>query len=87
MGARGGGGAPAALPPTLQLAASLPEHGRGRPSKRKEIRDDVRAHAGRHGKLVVTWDETEISGRCCCGFTWLERCPSRRGIRDYSRCR
>ena len=44
MGVRGGA-APAALPPTLQLAASLPEHGHGRPVKRKEIRDDVRAHA------------------------------------------
>ena len=44
MGVRGSA-APAALPPTLQLAASLPEHGRGRPVKRKEIRDDVHAHA------------------------------------------
>lgn len=39
MGARA---PPPVLPPTLQLAASLPEHGRGRPVKRREIRDDVR---------------------------------------------
>lgn len=30
-----------AVPPTLKLAASLPEHGRGRPTKQKELKDDV----------------------------------------------
>jgi len=30
-----------AVPPTLKLAASLPEHGRGRPSKKMELKDDV----------------------------------------------
>ena len=34
-----GPGAP--LPPTLKLAASLPEHGKGKPAKRKEMQDDV----------------------------------------------
>ncbi len=34
--------APAALPPTLQLAAALSEHGRGRPVKGRAMRDDVR---------------------------------------------
>jgi hypothetical protein len=29
------------LPPTLRLAAALPEHGKGRPAKRKEMRDEV----------------------------------------------
>ena len=29
------------VPPTLKLAASLPEHGRGKPSKRKELKQDV----------------------------------------------
>ncbi|KAK9841014.1 hypothetical protein WJX81_005502 [Elliptochloris bilobata] len=39
----------AALPPTLQLAASLPEHGRGRPVKRREIRDDIKAASRQAG--------------------------------------
>ncbi len=30
-----------ALPPTLKLAASLPQHGKGRPVKRKELKYDV----------------------------------------------
>ena len=29
------------VPPTLKLAASLPEHGRGKPTKRKELKQDV----------------------------------------------
>ncbi len=35
-------GGPVALPPTLKLAAALPAHGKGKPSKRQEIQDDVR---------------------------------------------
>ena len=35
-------GGPVALPPTLKLAAALPVHGKGKPSKRQEIQDDVR---------------------------------------------
>jgi regulator of ribosome biosynthesis len=34
-------GSSAALPPTLKLAAVLPEHGKGRPAKRKEMQEDV----------------------------------------------
>jgi regulator of ribosome biosynthesis len=30
-----------AVPPTLKLAASLPEHGRGRPTKQMELKEDV----------------------------------------------
>lgn len=30
------------LPPTLKLAASLPEHGKGAPTKRRELKLDVR---------------------------------------------
>ena len=30
------------LPPTLKLAASLPEHGKGAPTKRRELKADVR---------------------------------------------
>ena len=33
---------PRALPGTVKLAASLPQHGNGRPSKRKDTEDDVR---------------------------------------------
>jgi regulator of ribosome biosynthesis len=29
------------LPPTLKLAASLPEHGKGRPIKRKDMHNEV----------------------------------------------
>ena len=44
--ASGKGGAAAAaaavaLPPTLRLAAGLPAHGKGKPVKRKEIKEDV----------------------------------------------
>ena len=35
-------GGPVALPPTLKLAAALPSHGKGKPSKRQEMQDDVR---------------------------------------------
>lgn len=30
-----------AVPSTLRLAATLPEHGKGKPTKRKEVVDDV----------------------------------------------
>ena len=33
---------PRALPGTVKLAASLPQHGKGRPAKRKDTEDDVR---------------------------------------------
>jgi regulator of ribosome biosynthesis len=39
-GARGG--APAGIPASVQLAGSLPEHGRGRPTKRKDMQPMVR---------------------------------------------
>ncbi len=55
-------GGSAALPATLKLAASLPEHGRGRPSKRKEMLGELKttskyvarstASMGRHDKVV-----------------------------------
>lgn len=31
-----------ALPPTLKLAAALPEHGRGKPLRQKDFKDEVR---------------------------------------------
>lgn len=31
-----------AVPSTLKLAATLPEHGKGKPTKRKELVEDVR---------------------------------------------
>jgi regulator of ribosome biosynthesis len=55
-------GGAAALPATLKLAASLPEHGRGVPSKRKEMLHELKttskhvakstASMGRHDKVV-----------------------------------
>ena len=36
------------LPPTLQLAASLPEHGKGVPTKRRELKADVRHQTVMH---------------------------------------
>lgn len=36
-------GSSAALPPTLKLAAALPAHGKGKPTKRKDMHDDVRS--------------------------------------------
>ena len=51
-----------ALPATLRLAATLPEHGRGKPSKRKEMLPELRrvskqvavstASLGRHDKVI-----------------------------------
>ncbi|KAK9916893.1 hypothetical protein WJX75_008410 [Coccomyxa subellipsoidea] len=35
-------GSSAALPPTLKLAAALPAHGKGKPTKRKEMHDDIK---------------------------------------------
>jgi regulator of ribosome biosynthesis len=55
-------GGKGALPATLKLAASLPEHGRGKPSKRKEMLGELKktsknvavstASMGRHDKVV-----------------------------------
>ena len=40
----------ASLPPTLSLAAALPEHGKGAPVKRREMKSDVSAaDPARHG--------------------------------------
>lgn len=39
-----------AVPATLRLAASLPEKGKGKPTKRKELRDEVR------GGWVLPWE-------------------------------
>ncbi|KAL4446233.1 hypothetical protein ABPG77_003040 [Micractinium sp. CCAP 211/92] len=36
-------GGAGALPPTLRLAAALPEHGKGRPAKRKELKGELKA--------------------------------------------
>lgn len=40
--AKAGGGASGSLPPTLRLAASLPEHGKGRPVKRRELKQELK---------------------------------------------
>lgn len=42
------------LPPTLKLAASLPEHGKGVPTKRRELKADVRHHNVMRIKCVHT---------------------------------
>jgi regulator of ribosome biosynthesis len=38
-------GGPSALPPTLRLAASLPEHGKGKPTKRADMHPELRSAA------------------------------------------
>ncbi|CAL8467031.1 g6567 [Coccomyxa elongata] len=35
-------GSSAAVPPTLKLAAALPAHGKGKPTKRKDMHDDIK---------------------------------------------
>jgi regulator of ribosome biosynthesis len=55
-------GGKGALPATLRLAATLPEHGRGKPTKRKEVLSELKktskhvavstASMGRHDKVV-----------------------------------
>ncbi|KAI7840975.1 hypothetical protein COHA_005204 [Chlorella ohadii] len=42
-GAAAKAGGSGALPPTLRLAAALPEHGKGRPAKRKELKHELKA--------------------------------------------
>jgi hypothetical protein len=37
-------GGAAAVPATLRLAATLPDKGKGKPTKRRELRDEVRRH-------------------------------------------
>jgi hypothetical protein len=37
-------GGAGALPPTLRLAATLPDHGKGQPAKRKELHAEVTVH-------------------------------------------
>lgn len=51
-------GGAGALPPTLRLASTLPDHGKGRPVKRKEMKGEVGAGLGqaqlsRRGRVLV----------------------------------
>ena len=43
----------AVLPPTLKLAASLPEHGKGVPTKRRELKADVRRGCDMHSVICL----------------------------------
>lgn len=46
-------GGPVVLPPTLKLAAALPSHGKGKPSKRQEMQGDVRPPCLLHCKWTA----------------------------------
>jgi hypothetical protein len=50
---------PRALPGTVRLAASLPQHGKGRPTKRKDMEDDVR------GSLSFAIIKSNAIHDCC----------------------
>lgn len=52
-------GGAAAVPATLRLAAALPDKGRSKPVKRKELRDEVRG--------LGTGGERRV---CVCGGGW-----------------
>jgi hypothetical protein len=63
----------AALPPTLRLAAALPEKGRGKPTKRKELKNEVRGRpagggrrAGRLGRGGLLRGRLRVG--CCFRF-------------------
>lgn len=63
-------GGKAALPSTIKLAASLPEHGKGRPVKRKDLRGELKsasrqaaistASVGKFDKVVAHEDPKKI---------------------------
>ena len=63
-------GGAAALPPTLRLAAALPEHGKGRPVKRKELKGEVRGRGrGGRGRWIEGTTALAQTGTCrhsCC---------------------
>jgi len=42
------------LPPTLKLAATLPEHGKGVPTKRRELKADVSANTAHDTSACTT---------------------------------
>lgn len=54
-------GSSAALPPTLKLAAALPAHGKGKPTKRKEMQDDVRTALLLQMKHHSRWFSAAVS--------------------------
>lgn len=49
-------GGSGALPSTLRLAAALPEHGKGRPTKRKELKGEV---SGRRADVPIPADAVQ----------------------------
>lgn len=54
----------AGLPPTLSLAAALPEHGKGAPVKRRDMKSDVSAagHPARQGlRAALEQDKPSVS--------------------------
>jgi regulator of ribosome biosynthesis len=58
----------AALPPTLRLAAALPEKGRGKPTKRKDMKDEVRVGflGGWGGSGGGSGWDTKVQLDCVC---------------------
>jgi regulator of ribosome biosynthesis len=48
-------GGASAVPATLRLAAALPSKGKGKPTKRKELRDEVRGEGCCGGVGVWCW--------------------------------
>ena len=70
---------PRSLPGTVRLAASLPEHGKGRPSKRKDMEEDVR----RPMPLLLTL----YNSRYCWSFGLVaERLPQSCLARTVTAC-
>lgn len=69
-----GGSAAAGIPASVQLAAKLPEHGRGRPTKRKEMEKTVRIKLSQrcHCRLLVLPPHS-AHGRDACRAFLLNR--------------
>ena len=60
-----------ALPPTLKLAASLPEHGKGAPTKRRELKSDVRQPDATSNMLHASSSHLSRWKAMCC---WVHIC-------------
>lgn len=71
-------GGRAAVPATLRLAATLPEKGRGKPIKRKELRDEVR--------IMGAPTSTHCGMQCCCNSAVVPVPCRCRGMQQ-TRCR
>jgi hypothetical protein len=79
-------GGAAAVPATLRLAATLPDKGKGKPTKRRELRDEVSQLVQFTGSRAK--DDCDYSSAICWRIqfwpTWIHCQQSRRSVVVYS---